>query len=151
MPRIRIGTPNGVKLKNRKPLAPARTSSLLTTRFGAVATSVVMPLIRAAKLSGIISWLGGVPVFWQIRITIGMKIATTPVELITAPSAADDHHQQDRAAVSRCCPPAHQPVAEALRDARPHEAVAEHEQRGDEHDVGVAEAGQRLAHADRRR
>ena len=32
-----------------------RTSSLLTTRFGAVATSVVMPLTRAATLSGMSS------------------------------------------------------------------------------------------------
>ena len=38
--------------------SPWRSSSLLTTRFGAVATSVIMPLISAAKLSGIISRLG---------------------------------------------------------------------------------------------
>ncbi len=47
-----------------------------------------MPLISAAKLKGIISWLGAVPVFWAMRSTIGMKIATTPVELMTAPSPA---------------------------------------------------------------
>ena len=75
-----------MKLKNSKPAAPLRRSSASTTRLGAVATRVIMPLIRAATLSGIISRLGAVPVFWAIRSTIGMKIATTPVELITAPS-----------------------------------------------------------------
>jgi hypothetical protein len=54
--------------------------------LGAVATSVVMPLSSAATLSGIISRLGAVPVFCAIRSTIGMKIATTPVELMTDPS-----------------------------------------------------------------
>jgi hypothetical protein len=76
-----------VKLKKPKPWMPLRASSLLTTRLGAVATSVSMPLSRAATLKGIIRRLGGVPVFCAIRRTIGMKMATTPVELITAPKA----------------------------------------------------------------
>jgi hypothetical protein len=38
-----------------------------------------------------------------------------------------------------------QPVAEPPGHARAHQAVADHEQGRDEHDVGVAEAGQRLA------
>ena len=36
----------------------------MTTRFGAVATSVIMPLINAAMLRGIIKRLGAVP--WSI-------------------------------------------------------------------------------------
>ena len=44
-----------------------------------------MPLTNAATLSGIISRLGAVPVLPQIRRTTGMKIATTAVELISAP------------------------------------------------------------------
>ena len=62
-----------------------RISSALTTRLGAVATSVSIPLISAATLSGIISLPAGVPVFCEMRSTMGIKIATTPVELMTAP------------------------------------------------------------------
>jgi len=80
------GKPNGVKLKKRKPSSPRRTNSLLTTRLGAVATNVIMPLIKAAKLSGIINRLGGVLVWCEIRIVTGMKIAVTAVELIVEPS-----------------------------------------------------------------
>ena len=42
----------------------------------------------AATLSGIINWLGARPEVRQMRSTTGMKIATTAVELITAPSPA---------------------------------------------------------------
>ena len=77
--------PTGVKLKKWKPVRPCRTSSLLTTRLGAVATSVSIPLDSAATLSGIISPEGAAPVSCATRITTGMKMATTPVELITAP------------------------------------------------------------------
>ena len=52
-----------------------------------MATSVSMPLVSAATLSGIIRRLGGVPVACAMRSVTGMKIATTPVELMTAPSA----------------------------------------------------------------
>ena len=45
-----------------------------------------MPLISAAKLSGIISRLGAVPVLWEMRSTTGMKMAVTAVELIIEPS-----------------------------------------------------------------
>ena len=107
-----------------------------------------MPLIRAATLSGIISRLGAVPVFWAIRSTIGMKIATTPVELITAAQARHDQHQQDEQARLAAAGPGHQPVAEPLRDAGPHQPLADDEQQRDQHDVGVAEAGQRLVHGD---
>ena len=72
----------------------------MTTRFGAVATSVSMPLISAAKLSGIISRLGASPIFWQIRRTTGMKIATTAVELIIEPSPATAAISRTRRRVS---------------------------------------------------
>ena len=74
-----------MKLKKRNPSKPCLASSAFTTRFGAVATSVSMPLTNAAMLSGIISRLGAVPVLPQMRKTTGMKIATTAVELIRAP------------------------------------------------------------------
>ena len=62
LPRTSSGRPNGVKLKKRNPAMPWRASSALTTRLGAVATSVSMPLTNAATLKGIISRLGAVPV-----------------------------------------------------------------------------------------
>ena len=128
MPSTRIGTPNGVKLKNWKPVGAAGGELALTTRFGAVATRVIMPLISAATLSGIISRLGAVPVFWAMRSTIGMKMATTPVELITAPSPATTSHQQDEQASLAAAGPGHQPVAEPLGDAGPHQPLADDEQ-----------------------
>ncbi|HOC14529.1 MAG TPA: hypothetical protein PLL50_07560 [Propionicimonas sp.] len=47
-----------------------------------------MPLIRPAKLNGISSCRGDVPIRLATASTTGTKIATTPVELITEPSAA---------------------------------------------------------------
>ena len=47
-----------------------------------------MPLISAATESGIINWLGAMPVLWATRSATGMKMATTPVELMKAPSVA---------------------------------------------------------------
>ena len=41
-------------------------------------------------LRGIISWRGERPVRAAMLSTTGMKMATTPVELITAPSDATD-------------------------------------------------------------
>ena len=75
-----------MKLKKRKPCTPCRLSSLLTTRFGAVATSVIMPLMSAAELSGIMSLPALVPVLCAMRRATGMKIAVTAVELMVAPS-----------------------------------------------------------------
>ncbi|MNR20411.1 hypothetical protein D3C85_1372490 [compost metagenome] len=73
MPSTSTVRPIGAKLKKLKPSRPARSNSACTTIFGGVATRVSMPLIRPAKASGIIS---------------RMKMATTPVELITEPSPA---------------------------------------------------------------
>ena len=47
-----------------------------------------MPLNRAAKASGIISRPGLMPSRAVMPSTTGMKIATTPVELMNAPSPA---------------------------------------------------------------
>ncbi|MNO05999.1 hypothetical protein D3C81_2275950 [compost metagenome] len=47
-----------------------------------------MPLIKPAKLSGIISRDGEVCMRMETLNTTGIKIATTPVELIKAPSPA---------------------------------------------------------------
>ncbi len=88
MPSTRTTSPNGVTLKKLKPLSPSRNNSLLTTRFGGVATSVIMPLISPAKLSGIIRREGEVCMRIDTLKTTGIKIATTPVELIKAPSPA---------------------------------------------------------------
>lgn len=78
----------GVKSKKAKPSSPARRSSLLTTRFGGVATRVSMPLMRPAKASGISRRRGETFMRLAIPSTTGMKMATTPVELITEPSPA---------------------------------------------------------------
>ncbi|MNE32539.1 hypothetical protein D3C80_1261560 [compost metagenome] len=47
-----------------------------------------MPLISPAKASGIIRRLGETFIRAAMLSTTGMKIATTPVELITEPSPA---------------------------------------------------------------
>ena len=57
---------------------------------GGVATRLSMPLIRPAKLSGIINRLGDSFRRAAMLSTTGMKIATTPVELITEPSPATE-------------------------------------------------------------
>ena len=88
MPRTRTTSPSGVTLKKLNPLSPSRNSSLLTTRLGGVATSVIMPLIRPAKLSGIIRREGEISMRMETLKTTGIKMATTPVELINAPSPA---------------------------------------------------------------
>src|SRR5262245_41556306 len=147
MPRNKIGTPNGVKLKKRKPSAPWRSSSPFTTKLGAVATSVIMPLINAATLSGIISRLGLIPVLCAIRNATGMKIAVTAVELIVAPrpqTTIISRMMSDFTAAG----PGNQPVAEPLGDARAHQAFADHKKRGDQDDVRIAEARERLTHGE---
>ena len=88
MPSTSTTRPIGVTLKKLKPSRPSRISSLLITRFGGVATSVIMPLISPAKLSGIIRREGEIFMRAETLSTTGMKIATTPVELINAPSPA---------------------------------------------------------------
>ena len=75
-------------LKKLNPCSPSRNSSLFTTRFGGVATSVIIPLMSPAKLSGIIRRDGDVFIRMETLSTTGIKIATTPVELIKAPSPA---------------------------------------------------------------
>ena len=54
-------------------------------RLGAVAISVVIPLMSAATLIGIIRRLGDVLVVCEMRSATGMKMAVTAVELIVAP------------------------------------------------------------------
>ena len=88
MPSTNTTSPSGVTLKKLKPLSPSRNSSLLTTRFGGVATSVIMPLINPAKLSGIIRREGEISMRMETLKTTGIKMATTPVELMNAPSPA---------------------------------------------------------------
>ncbi len=88
MPRTSTTRPTGVTLKKLNPSKPSRSSSLLMTRLGGVATSVIMPLIRPAKLSGIIRRDGAVCMRMETLSTTGIKMATTPVELIKAPSPA---------------------------------------------------------------
>lgn len=72
--------PNGAKLRSVR--------AALTTRLGAVAIRVIRPLIRAATDSGIISRARGMPVLATRPRTTGMNMATIPVELMNAPTAA---------------------------------------------------------------
>ncbi|MNG88565.1 hypothetical protein D3C79_474100 [compost metagenome] len=88
MPSTSTTRPNGVKLKKLKPASPWRTSSLCTTTLGGVATRLSMPLIRPAKASGIIRRAGESCRRAAMLSTTGMKMATTPVELIIEPSPA---------------------------------------------------------------
>src|SRR5690606_11834570 len=80
-----IGTPKGVKAKKPKPPWPLRTSSACTMRFGGVATRVIMPLTRAAIDSGMNRRPAAMALRRAIRVTTGMKSATTPVELMNDP------------------------------------------------------------------
>ena len=109
-----------------------------------------MPLISAATESGIMSRLGAVPVLWAMRSATGMKMATTPVELMNAPSPATTAISRTSRRVSLLPAFVDEPVAELLGDARAHQALADHEQGAEQDDVRIAEAGQRLAHGDRR-
>ena len=105
-----------------------------------------MPLISAAKLSGIMSRPGPMPVLCEMRSATGMKIAVTAVELIVAPSPQTTSIRRPMKPDFVLAGLGDQPVAEHLRDTGSHQAVADDKERRDEHDVGVAEAGQRLPH-----
>ena len=94
------------------------------------------------------SRLGAVPVFWAMRSATGMKIAMTPVELMKAPSPATATMSSDEQPGLTAASLLDKPVAEPLGYTRPHQAIADHEQGSDQDDVGIAEASQRLAHAD---
>ena len=88
------------------------------------------------------------PVLCAIRSATGMKIAVTAVELIVAPSPQTTTIRRTISRISSASGLRDQPVAEPLGDARSHQAVADHEQRGDQDDVRIAEARQRLAHGE---
>ena len=62
--------------------------------------------------------------------------------------SADDHHEKDDKPDFVASGLDNQPVAEPLCDARSYQPVADHEQCGDQNDVGVAEAGQRFTHGE---
>ena len=106
-----------------------------------------MPLISAAIVSGIISRLGAVPVLWAMRSATGMKIATTPVELITEPSAAHHSISSTSSRVSLLPALRDEPVAQSLRDAGRTRPSPITNSAAISTMFGVAEAGQRLAHA----
>ena len=82
--------PIGVKEKNSKDLCPACCNCAETTKLGAVDTNVNMPLIKPAKLNGIINLLVSAFILVAMLNTIGIKIATIPVELITDPNKATE-------------------------------------------------------------
>ncbi len=63
-------------------------SSSVTTMFGGVAISVSMPLMSAAYDIGMSRCCSLSLASDAIRNTMGMKTATTAVELMTAPSVA---------------------------------------------------------------
>ena len=107
-----------------------------------------MPLISAAMLSGIISRPGPMPAVCEMRNTTGMKMAVTAVELMVAPRPQTTIIKQDDKPNFAAAGLGDQPVAEPLGDARAHQAVADHEQRGDEDDVRIAKTRQRLAHGE---
>jgi len=78
--------PTGAKLKNPNPSKPEALSSSCTTIFGVVAMSVSMPLMSAAYDIGINMREEFSLVSAAMRNTIGIKMATTAVELITEPN-----------------------------------------------------------------
>ena len=98
-----------------------------------------MPLISPAKLSGIISRPGASFCRSATSSTTGMKIATTPVELMIAPSpetASISKHEQPPFAPRRA---PQQEIADLVRQSRAHQPFADDEERGDEHDIRIAE------------
>ena len=110
-----------------------------------------MPLISAAKLSGIMSRPGLMPVACAMRSATGMKIAVTAVELMVAPSPQTTDHKQDDEANLAVSGLGDQPVAQPLGHPRAHQAIADDEKRCDQDDVRIAEAGQRLVHGEHAR
>ena len=135
-----------MKLKKLKPGTPARSSSALTTRFGGVPISVVMPLIRAAALIGIIRRLGPIAGAFGDSERYRNEDRRDRRRAHDCAESADDEHQEGYQPRLAPAGPHNQPVPDPLRDPGAHEAVADHEQRGDQHDVRVAEAGKRFAH-----
>ena len=80
-----------------------------------------------------------------ITTTTGSSAATAPLTLMSAVSTADEeHHQHEQPRPARARP-VDQLLARPRGDAGRVEALADHEQRGDEQDRRVAEAGQRLS------
>ncbi|MDT4831317.1 hypothetical protein FQZ97_648260 [compost metagenome] len=60
----------------------------------------------------------------------------------------DAEHQQHQQARLATAGLGHQPVAQPVGDTGAHQAVADHEQRGDQHHVGIGEAGQGFVDAE---
>jgi hypothetical protein len=140
--------PNGVKSKKPKPAKPACWSAPSATRFGGVPTSVSMPLISPAKLSGIISRPGASFCRSATSSTTGMKIATTPVELMIAPSPETGNHEQHEQPPFAPAGTPHQEIADLVRHSRAHQPFADDEEHGDEHDIRIAESRQRFRYRD---
>lgn len=115
-----------------------------------MATSVIIPLRSAATDSGIISRPAGMEAFRAILSTIGMNIATTPVELMNDPMPATTIIRSTirRVSLRRAL---RTRITKALRDARPHERLAHDEKSADQHDVGIRETGQCILDADHAR
>lgn len=109
-----------------------------------------MPLMSAAKLSGIINRPGPTPVLSEMRKTTGMN-GRNGCRTHRRTEAADGHHQKYDQPDFTSSGLQNQPVAELPRNARPHQAIAKHEQRCDQDDVWIAKARQRLPHREHAR
>ncbi len=136
-----MGTPNEANDKKPNPSYPARSNCPCTIKLGGVAMSVNMPLMSAAMLSGIMSRPGGTLAWRAMRSTAGIKIATTPVELITMPRTATTSINKTMSRFS-LLPRGAPSRRRAFRDAGADEPFSDDEQSGDENDIGVTEAGQ---------
>ena len=106
-----------------------------------------MPLIKPAKLRGIIKRPGGTDMRSAIPSTTGMKIATTPVELMTEPRPAAASISRTRRRFS--LPPAlvTSKSPNLVGNTGANKPFSNDEQGGDQDDVRIAETGQRFRHA----
>ena len=143
-----MATPIGVSSKKPKGSSPRPVRAALTTRFGAVAISVISPLISAATESGIISVDRLMPVLATRPRTTGMNMATMPVELMNAPTAPTTTISSTMSRVSLPLADAGEPGAEAGGDAGGHQRLADDEQAADHQHGRVGKAGDGLVGRD---
>ena len=83
-----MSMPKGVKLKKPKVSRPRSRKMPLTIMLGVVATRVIMPLISAARASGMSSRLGLIRVFSATERVMGIYMAAVAVELMNATTEA---------------------------------------------------------------
>jgi hypothetical protein len=109
-----------------------------------VPTSVSIPPINPAILSGIISRPGASFCRSATSSTDGNENRDDAGRTHDRPQHRDGEHQQDKQPPLAARRAAQQEIADLHREPRAHESIADDEKRRDEHDIRIAESGERL-------